>query len=156
LAFDPFLWVVSFVMAALSVGSRLRALGCSKSYLKYFACQRRSYAQMAQLLIEQPKYQWLKDLGLKSENPGVFCGTWGAQGEVRLLSEIRAWVVKELNLLRWHHVRANNISQLLSGFESTVCHQVDANMNRSLGRLVRFITVASLKAKPQRAGLRSC
>ncbi|ESN93829.1 hypothetical protein HELRODRAFT_157787 [Helobdella robusta] len=34
------------------------------------------------LLIENPKYSWLKDLGLQSENPGVFHGKWTGNGKV--------------------------------------------------------------------------
>ncbi|XP_075692184.1 alpha-aminoadipic semialdehyde dehydrogenase [Rhinoderma darwinii] len=34
------------------------------------------------LLINQPQYAWLKDLGLKEENDGVYNGAWGGKGEV--------------------------------------------------------------------------
>ena len=34
------------------------------------------------LLIESEKYAWLKDLGLTSENEGVYNGTWKARGQV--------------------------------------------------------------------------
>ncbi|NP_001087698.1 alpha-aminoadipic semialdehyde dehydrogenase [Xenopus laevis] len=37
---------------------------------------------MSSLLINQPEYSWLKDLGLKEENEGVYSGTWGGKGEV--------------------------------------------------------------------------
>lgn len=37
---------------------------------------------MSGLLIEDPKYAWLKDLGLQSQNSGVFYGAWGGSGEV--------------------------------------------------------------------------
>uniref|UniRef100_A0A7N4PQX7 aldehyde dehydrogenase (NAD(+)) n=1 Tax=Sarcophilus harrisii TaxID=9305 RepID=A0A7N4PQX7_SARHA len=39
-------------------------------------------AFMSTLLINQPQYSWLKDLGLKEENEGVYNGTWGGRGEV--------------------------------------------------------------------------
>merc|ERR1711970_95283 len=32
-------------------------------------------------LIEENSYAWLKDLGLSAENPGVFDGQWGGNGE---------------------------------------------------------------------------
>ncbi|RMX42704.1 hypothetical protein pdam_00021400 [Pocillopora damicornis] len=38
-------------------------------------------AQEGNLLIEEEKYAWLKDLGLKAENDGVYNGSWGARGE---------------------------------------------------------------------------
>jgi aldehyde dehydrogenase family 7 protein A1 len=35
------------------------------------------------LLIEQPKYAWLKELGLSADNPGVYFGSsWGGSGQV--------------------------------------------------------------------------
>ncbi|KAL8203453.1 UNVERIFIED_CONTAM: Alpha-aminoadipic semialdehyde dehydrogenase [Gekko kuhli] len=37
---------------------------------------------MSTLLVSQPQYAWLKELGLKEENEGVYNGTWGGRGEV--------------------------------------------------------------------------
>jgi aldehyde dehydrogenase family 7 protein A1 len=37
---------------------------------------------MSRLLIEDPKYAWLQELGLKADNPGVFSGTWSGEGQV--------------------------------------------------------------------------
>ena len=37
------------------------------------------------LLINDPKYSWLRDLGLQADNPGVFDGTWHASGAVSLV-----------------------------------------------------------------------
>ena len=42
------------------------------------------YSTMSSLLIEEPNYSWLQELGLKSDNPGVFCGAWSGEGQVRL------------------------------------------------------------------------
>uniref|UniRef100_G3P699 Aldehyde dehydrogenase domain-containing protein n=1 Tax=Gasterosteus aculeatus aculeatus TaxID=481459 RepID=G3P699_GASAC len=39
-------------------------------------------AAMSNLLINQPKYSWLKELGLSEDNPGVYNGSWGGSGEV--------------------------------------------------------------------------
>uniref|UniRef100_A0A8B9L2C0 aldehyde dehydrogenase (NAD(+)) n=1 Tax=Astyanax mexicanus TaxID=7994 RepID=A0A8B9L2C0_ASTMX len=41
-------------------------------------------AAMSTLLINQPKYAWLKELGLSEDNDGVYNGTWGGKGEVSL------------------------------------------------------------------------
>ncbi|XP_041105666.1 alpha-aminoadipic semialdehyde dehydrogenase-like [Polyodon spathula] len=46
-----------------------------------FSCYRQT-AAMSTLMINQPKYSWLKELGLKEENDGVYNGTWGGKGEV--------------------------------------------------------------------------
>lgn len=35
-----------------------------------------SHHKLSGLLINQPKFQWLQDLGLSDDNPGVFDGTW--------------------------------------------------------------------------------
>lgn len=52
----------------------------------YLGLSRASFcsAQDGTLLIEEEKYAWLKDLGLKAENDGVYNGTWSARGEVSL------------------------------------------------------------------------
>lgn len=52
----------------------------------YFGLSRASFCskQDGKLLIDEEKYGWLKDLGLKGENDGVFNGTWGGKGEVKL------------------------------------------------------------------------
>ncbi|XP_076876126.1 alpha-aminoadipic semialdehyde dehydrogenase [Brachyhypopomus gauderio] len=42
----------------------------------------RPTAAMSTLLINQPKYAWLKELGLSEDNDGVYNGTWGGKGEV--------------------------------------------------------------------------
>uniref|UniRef100_UPI003AAC436C alpha-aminoadipic semialdehyde dehydrogenase isoform X2 n=1 Tax=Centroberyx gerrardi TaxID=166262 RepID=UPI003AAC436C len=39
-------------------------------------------AAMSALLISQPQYSWLKELGLSEDNHGVYNGTWGGSGEV--------------------------------------------------------------------------
>ncbi|XP_048583838.1 alpha-aminoadipic semialdehyde dehydrogenase [Nematostella vectensis] len=41
-----------------------------------------STSQSGALLIENEKYSWLRELGLKADNPGVYNGTWGGKGEV--------------------------------------------------------------------------
>ena len=43
----------------------------------------RAMSSNADLLINDPKYSWLKDLGIEADNPGVFDGTWHANGPVR-------------------------------------------------------------------------
>jgi aldehyde dehydrogenase family 7 protein A1 len=40
------------------------------------------------LLINDSKYSWLKELGLQADNPGVFDGTWHASGPVSVHIEI--------------------------------------------------------------------
>ncbi|CAH2296068.1 alpha-aminoadipic semialdehyde dehydrogenase [Pelobates cultripes] len=45
------------------------------------SCCRRT-AAMSTLLLNQPQYSWLKELGLKEENEGVYNGAWGGKGEV--------------------------------------------------------------------------
>ena len=45
------------------------------------------YSTMSRLLIEEPNYSWLQELGLKADNPGVFCGAWGGHGQVKTLTQ---------------------------------------------------------------------
>ncbi|XP_012590964.1 alpha-aminoadipic semialdehyde dehydrogenase isoform X3 [Microcebus murinus] len=42
----------------------------------------RPAALMSTLLISRPQYAWLKELGLREENEGVYDGSWGGRGEV--------------------------------------------------------------------------
>ncbi|XP_050768986.1 alpha-aminoadipic semialdehyde dehydrogenase isoform X2 [Pelecanus crispus] len=37
---------------------------------------------MSTLLVSQPRYAWLRELGLQEENPGVYNGRWGGGGQV--------------------------------------------------------------------------
>uniref|UniRef100_A0A672TQD6 Aldehyde dehydrogenase 7 family member A1 n=1 Tax=Strigops habroptila TaxID=2489341 RepID=A0A672TQD6_STRHB len=39
-------------------------------------------AAMSTLLVSQPRYAWLRELGLQEENPGVYNGRWGGRGQV--------------------------------------------------------------------------
>ncbi|MBZ3884226.1 Alpha-aminoadipic semialdehyde dehydrogenase [Sciurus carolinensis] len=50
--------------------------------LKLLGLWNRPAAFMSTLLINQPQYTWLKELGLREENEGVYNGSWGGQGEV--------------------------------------------------------------------------
>uniref|UniRef100_A0A4W4G9N2 aldehyde dehydrogenase (NAD(+)) n=1 Tax=Electrophorus electricus TaxID=8005 RepID=A0A4W4G9N2_ELEEL len=68
-------WTVSgimgeFVVRCFSLKKRLSSLSF------------RPVAAMSTLLINQPKYTWLKELGLSEDNGGVFNGTWGGKGEI--------------------------------------------------------------------------
>lgn len=56
--------------------SLLRAMSGAKSY------------STSELLINDPKYSWLRKLGLQEENPGVCDGTWHANGPVRVYLHI--------------------------------------------------------------------
>ncbi|XP_044131800.1 alpha-aminoadipic semialdehyde dehydrogenase [Bufo gargarizans] len=49
---------------------------------KIFSSCCRQISAMSTLLINQPQYAWLKELGLKEENDGVYNGAWGGKGEV--------------------------------------------------------------------------
>lgn len=62
-------------MALMLAARNLKSVGqlSSKSYL---------LRTMSSFLIEQPKYSFLKDLGLEKSNVGVYNGQWFANGEV--------------------------------------------------------------------------
>lgn len=52
---------------------------------------RRSAAAMSSLLVGQPQYAWLRELGLQEDNPGVYNGRWGGGGQVRPGKGWAAW-----------------------------------------------------------------
>jgi len=37
---------------------------------------------MSGLLIDDPTYSWLRELGLSADNLGVYDGSWGGAGQV--------------------------------------------------------------------------
>ncbi|XP_045216315.1 alpha-aminoadipic semialdehyde dehydrogenase-like [Mercenaria mercenaria] len=43
--------------------------------------QLKTTVRMSSYLIDNPKYSWLKELGLESQNKGVYCGEWIGSGE---------------------------------------------------------------------------
>jgi aldehyde dehydrogenase family 7 protein A1 len=64
---------------ALRLFSRVSRYRCMLSMASR-ACL--STTQGEDLLINKEKYSFIKDLGLKADNDGVFNGTWGATGKV--------------------------------------------------------------------------
>jgi hypothetical protein len=62
----------------LRVGQRVVANSIRLSTLR---CSRH-FSAMSGLLIEDPKYSWLKELGLSADNDGVYTGSWCGNGEV--------------------------------------------------------------------------
>ena len=50
------------------------------------------YSTMSQLLVDEPKYSWLQELGLKADNPGVFCGAWSAHGQVNKSTAVYEYI----------------------------------------------------------------
>jgi len=56
------------------------------------------YSTMSRLLVEEPKYSWLLELGLKVDNPGVFCGAWTGNGQVGWYDTIRYDTIEEFNV----------------------------------------------------------
>ena len=46
-----------------------------------------AYSDSGNLLIDEPEFAWLKDLGLKADNKGVYNGSWKGNGEVYIWGE---------------------------------------------------------------------
>ena len=57
-----------------------------------------AYSNGGNLLIDEPEFAWLKDLGLKAENNGVYNGSWKGNGEVRREGIVMAWEFGKLLL----------------------------------------------------------
>ena len=65
--------------------SSVALLPCRASFFtaKTLRLTLRAMSSNADLLINQPKYSWIKDLGLQADNPGVFDGnSWRGGGKV--------------------------------------------------------------------------
>lgn len=53
----------------------------SSLVVAFCKCNFRTFGKMS-YLINDPKYSWLKEIGIQSENLGAFSGTWSGNGEV--------------------------------------------------------------------------
>ncbi|KAJ6669660.1 hypothetical protein lerEdw1_000209 [Lerista edwardsae] len=68
------------MLLQLSLAARLGHALLRRKVFSPSCC--RPAAFMSTLLINQPRYAWLKELGLKEDNEGVYNGSWGGRGEV--------------------------------------------------------------------------
>ena len=66
----------SAVILTTTKNAQLLSLSVSN---KYYSENRRN---MSGFLIDEPKYAFLKELGIEKRNHGVFNGTWGGSGDV--------------------------------------------------------------------------
>ena len=73
-------------MNLLQVAKRIRSSGTLGSFhlIQKNLCNGIATSGVSQqsYLVNQPKYSFLKDLGLGEENLGVYTGKWGGTGEV--------------------------------------------------------------------------
>ena len=70
------------MLTVLSRGRLIRSFLASPAASKICLLRAMS-GDSSQLLINDPKYAWLRQLGLSEDNPGVYDGTWRGSGEVR-------------------------------------------------------------------------
>ena len=74
------------MLQALNNGRHIRALGSLRSIHKALAKSLATDSSDQAYLINQPKYGFLKELGLAEENLGVFAGgKWVGSGEVIII-----------------------------------------------------------------------
>jgi len=67
----------------LKNGTSLKYKVATSLRSRYFSASACLSHSQSDLLINQPKYAFLKDLGLQESNVGAFDGKWFASGEVR-------------------------------------------------------------------------
>lgn len=88
-----------------SVSMRL-LVSRSPQLLKFIGVGNKHQFRMASMLINDPKYAFLKELGLKEENDGVFHGKWGGAGPVvesvcpsnnKVIAKVRTGTVDDYN-----------------------------------------------------------
>ena len=70
------------MLTALSRARLIRSFLASPAASKALLLRAMS-GNSSQLLINDPKYAWIRQLGLAEDNPGVYDGTWRGSGEVR-------------------------------------------------------------------------
>ena len=80
-AFSP---TTTYYSAALQLARRtFPDLYSTSSGVVVVLHRKMSSGDSKKLLIDEPKYAFLKELGLGAENEGVYDGEWKASGEVR-------------------------------------------------------------------------
>ena len=93
---------ITWLISCGDVAKRHVRLACApaKMYRQAFSrFNSTRWRALSSYLIENPKYGWLKELGLARDNPGVFTGTWGGNGEVSRLKIIKQrWNRKKIRL----------------------------------------------------------
>ena len=94
---------------------------CTVLRLKLLFSRTMASSSTTDLLINDPKYSWLKELGLQADNPGVFDGTWHASGPVSSLQSIctfySEWLCIGLYQCMWHlnfHETPDTLASLLN------------------------------------------
>lgn len=63
---------------------------------------------MSSMLINDPKYSWLKDLDLGPTNKGVFYGVWDGTGEVYCFVEVEYTGIPNMAFVQFVLTAANN------------------------------------------------
>jgi len=67
--------VQSAAVILTTKSGKLLTLSASNKFLE-------NCRKMSNYLVDEPKYGFLKELGIGKVNPGVFNGKWGGSGEV--------------------------------------------------------------------------
>jgi hypothetical protein len=78
--------VGSVAVAVRCCSSSFRVLSSHTRHRKHFSNSKLfhiNYRTMSGFLINDPKYSFLKELGLAEKNSGVYDGAWRGSGEVR-------------------------------------------------------------------------
>ena len=101
-------------MSFAIVGAR-RLLSFTPSLLRI----RNMSSASTELLINDPKYSWLRELGLEANNPGVFDGSWHAQGNVRRCPSVMALAAHSVFTALYGVNSGSHV--VLSRFRATHC-----------------------------------
>lgn len=112
----------------------------------------------ASFLIEDPKYAFLKDLGLQSRNSGVYNGKWSGSGEIyqsvdpstgRVIAEVQGGTEADLEeCIRVGHEAYGVWSRVPAPRRGEIVRQIGEELRKNLHSLGKCIDFADQTQRP--------
>uniref|UniRef100_A0A914V9H7 aldehyde dehydrogenase (NAD(+)) n=1 Tax=Plectus sambesii TaxID=2011161 RepID=A0A914V9H7_9BILA len=133
----------------------------SPQLLKFFGVNKHQF-RMASMLINEPKYAFLKELGLEAENKGVFDGKWGGSGPVvesvcpannKVIAKVRTGTVAEYDTAvanakaAWDHW-----ADVPAPARGQIVRQIGERLRQNLQNLGKLVSLEMGKILPEGVG----
>jgi len=146
----------STAMALILVARNLRSVGKLSSSFAVRNMSNQKY------LIDQPKYSFLKDLGLEQKNAGVYNGTWFGNGEVlqtfcpangELIAEVQAGSVEDYHQCVIESQKAWDIwADIPAPKRGEIVRQIGDALRKKLEPLGKLVSLEMGKILPEGIG----
>jgi len=117
---------------------------------------------MASSLVSNPKFKFLKDLGLNEENPGVFTGQWGGSGKVvesinpatnEVIAKVRFGSIDDYeNAIKAAREAYLHWREVPAPVRGEVVRQIGDRLRQNLDNLGRLVSLEMGKILPEGIG----